>query len=65
MEECELVVKEGWGRRFGGSKVDQMIKKLNCYKKLLKEWSRKVVPHNKKLIAELMLKVGEKQNNDA
>ncbi|XWS73321.1 hypothetical protein CRYUN_Cryun02cG0118700 [Craigia yunnanensis] len=48
MEECELIKNEGWYRKFGGSKVDQVVKKLRFCKKLLKEWSKKTLPNNQR-----------------
>ena len=65
MEECEFIIKKGWDRKFGGSKVDQVIKKQSFCKKLLKEWSKKTLPKNWKEIDELIHKARELQDNNA
>ncbi|XWS29657.1 hypothetical protein CRYUN_Cryun24cG0048500 [Craigia yunnanensis] len=62
MKGCEKVVKKGWEKRFERTNVDQVVEKLEYCKKLLIDWSKKVVPNNKKLIAELMQKIRERQN---
>ena len=37
MEECEAVIKEGWDRNIGGTKVEHVIDKLKLCKRMLKK----------------------------
>ena len=47
LDECENIIKEWWNKRFGGTKFQQIIQKLNNCRRMLLEWSKKAIPNNK------------------
>ena len=61
-EGCERIISEIWGRRFGGSRINQIMLESSMCRRKLKEWCRRKVSNSAREIEELMKKAGSVQD---
>ncbi|XVF09312.1 hypothetical protein REPUB_Repub07fG0081700 [Reevesia pubescens] len=57
MEKCEQLIREKYGKIYEGTKMQQVLQKLCNGRRLLKDWSKKEMPNNRKEFIELLQQV--------